>query len=67
LGRQLPKRGISALKSKKPSGRPSRLTDQPKEALAHYTEQQSQSSKGGRLNGEMLQSYIQQTFAVNYH
>ncbi|MFT6898761.1 MAG: transposase [Paraglaciecola sp.] len=61
------KGGISALESKKPSGRPSRLTDQQKEALAHYIEQQSLSSKGGRLNGEMLQSYIQQTFAVNYH
>ncbi|MFT7216297.1 MAG: hypothetical protein ACI8R8_001364 [Paraglaciecola sp.] len=23
--------------------------------------------KGGRLNGEMMQSYIQQNFAVNYH
>lgn len=61
------KGGISALESKKPSGRPSRLTDQQKEALAHYIEQQSLSSKGGRLNGEMLQGYIQQTFAVNYH
>lgn len=61
------KGGISALESKKPSGRPSRLTDPQKEALAHYIEQQSLSSKGGRLNGEMLQSYIQQTFAVNYH
>jgi transposase len=48
------KGGLSALKSKKPSGRPSRLTDQQKEALAHYIEQQSLSSKGGRLNGEML-------------
>lgn len=61
------KGGISALESKKPSGRPSRLTDQQKEALAHYIEQQSLSSKGGRLNGEMLQGYIQQTFSVNYH
>ena len=59
--------GINALESKKPSGRPSRLTEQQKAALAHYIEQQSQSCKGGRLNGEMLQSYIQATFGVSYH
>jgi transposase len=61
------KGGISALESKKPSARPSRLTEQQKEALVHYMEQQSQSCKGGRLNGEMLQSYIQTTFGVSYH
>lgn len=61
------KGGISALESKKPTGRPSRLSERQKEALAHYIEQQSQSCKGGRLNGEMLQSYIQTTFGVSYH
>jgi transposase len=61
------KGGIRALESKKSPGRPCRLTDQQKEALALYIEQQSLCTKGGRLNGEMLQSYIQQTFAVNYH
>jgi transposase len=67
LGRQLPQRWDRALESKKSPGRPCRLTDQQKEALALYIDQQSLSTKGGRLVGEMLQSYIQQTFAVNYH
>lgn len=61
------KGGISALESKKPSGRPSLLTEQQKAELVEYIEKQSQSCKGGRLNGEMLQRYIQQVFAVNYH
>ncbi|MFQ3220923.1 MAG: transposase [Paraglaciecola sp.] len=53
------KGGINALESKKSPGRPCRLTDQQKEALALYIEQQNLSTKGGRLNGEMLQRYIQ--------
>jgi transposase len=61
------KGGISALESKKPSGRPSLLTEQQKAELVEYIEKQSQSCKGGRLNGEMLQRYIQQVFTVNYH
>ena len=60
------KGGISALESKKPSGRPCHLTEQQKVALIDYIEKQSHTCKGGRLNGEMLQSYIQQVFAVNY-
>jgi transposase len=59
--------GISALESKKPSGRPSLLSSQQKAELLDYIEKQSQSTSGGRLNGEMLQNYIQQTFSVNYH
>ena len=59
--------GIAALESKKPSGRPSLLNEQQKQILVDYIEQRSQSCKGGRLNGEMLQSYIQQTFAISYH
>ena len=58
---------INALESKKPSGRSSLLTEQQKQTLVDYIEQQSQSSKGGRLNGKMIQSYIKQTFAENYH
>ena len=61
------KGGINALESKKPSGRPSLLTGPQKAVLAQYIEQQSQSSQGGRLNGEMLQTYIQQTFGISYH
>jgi transposase len=61
------KGGISALESKKPSGRPCLITEQQKVALRDYIEKQSHSCKGGRLNGEMLQSYIQQVFSVNYH
>jgi transposase len=38
------KGGISALKSKKSPGRPCRLTDQQKEALALYIEQQRLST-----------------------
>jgi transposase len=61
------KGGISALESKKPSGRPSLLSSQQKAELLDYIEKQSKSASGGRLNGEMLQNYIQQTFSVNYH
>jgi transposase len=61
------KGGISALESKKPSGRPSLLSSQQKAELLDYIEKQSKSTSGGRLNGEMLQNYIQQTFSVNYH
>ena len=61
------KGGLSALESKKPTGRPSLLNEQQKQTLVDYIEQQSQSSKGGRLNGEMIQSFVKQTFAVNYH
>jgi transposase len=61
------KGGINALESKKLSGRHSLLSSQQKTDLLDYIERQSQSSSGGRLNGEMLQNYIQQTFSVNYH
>jgi transposase len=61
------KGGISALESKKPSEKPSLLSSQQKAELLDYIEKQSKSTSGGRLNGEMLQNYIQQTFSVNYH
>jgi transposase len=61
------KGGVSALESKKPSGRPSRLSSQQKAELIDYIEKKSQSSSGGRLNGEMLQTYIHQAFSINYH
>jgi transposase len=61
------KGGISALESKKPSRRPSLLYSQQKAELFDYIEKQSKFTSGGRLNGEMLQNYIQQTFSVNYH
>lgn len=61
------KDGVSALKSNKPSGSPSLLSSQQKTELVDYIEKQSQSASGGRLNGEMLQTYIQQTFSINYH
>jgi transposase len=61
------KGGISALENKKPSGRPSLLAEQQKAAFVDYIQKQSKSSTGKRLNGEILQSNIQQAFAVNYH
>lgn len=61
------KGGISALESKKPSGRPGRLTHKQKETLVNYIQQQSQSTQGGRLNGEMIQRYIKETFSIEYH
>jgi transposase len=61
------KGGLSALESKKPTGSPTLLKEQQKQTLVDYIEQQSQSSKGGRLNGEMIQSFVKQTFAVDYH
>jgi transposase len=61
------KGGISTLESKKPSGRPSLLSSQQKAELLDDIKKQSQSTSGGRLNGEMLQNYIHHTFSVNYH
>jgi transposase len=61
------KGGVSALESKKPSGRPSLLSSQQKAELIDYIEKQSQSASGGRLNGEMLQTYIQHAFSISYH
>jgi transposase len=61
------KGGVSALESKNPSGRPSLLSSQQKAELIDYIEKQSQSTSGGRLNGEMLKTYIQRTFSISYH
>jgi transposase len=65
------KGGVSALESKKPSGRPFILSSQQKAELIDYIEKQSQSASGGRLNGEingeMLQTYIQPAFSISYH
>lgn len=61
------KGGIPALESKKPTGKPSHLTRQQKASLVDYIEQQSQSGSGGRLNGDMIQRYIEKSFAVTYH
>jgi transposase len=51
------KGGTSILEIKKLSGR-YRLSSQQKAELIDYIEKQSMSTSGGRLNGEMLQSYI---------
>ena len=56
------KGGVSALESKKPTGRPSLLSSQQKAELIDYIEKQSQSASGGRLNGEMLQTYSTSLF-----
>jgi hypothetical protein len=40
---------------------------QQKLVLIDYMEKQSHSCKRTYLNGDMLQIYIHQTFAVNYH
>jgi transposase len=61
------KGGVCALESKKPSGRPSLLSYQQKAELIDYIEKQSQSASGGRLNGEILQTYIQRGFSISYH
>jgi transposase len=61
------KGGVSALESKEPSGRPSLLSSQQKAELIDYIEKQSQSASGGRLNGGMLQTYIQHAFSISYH
>jgi transposase len=61
------KGGISALQSKKPSGRLSLLSSKQKAELLDDIKKQSQSTSGGRLGGDMLQNYIHHTFSVNYH
>ncbi len=44
--------GLLGLESKKPTGRPSYLTEQDKEILSQYIKAQCQSDMGGRLTGE---------------
>jgi transposase len=61
------KGGVSTLESKKPSGKSPLLSSQQKAELIYYIEKQSQSASGGRLNGEMLQTYIQRAFSISYH
>jgi transposase len=61
------KGGVSALESQKPSGRPSLLSSQQKSKLIDYIEKKSQSASGGRLKGQMLQTYIQRAFSISYH
>ena len=51
-------KGISALESKSPTGRPSYLTEQEKQTLSLYIKAQSQSDMGGRLNGESIRIYM---------
>ena len=60
-------KGISALESKSPTGRPSYLTEQEKQTLSLYIKAQSQSDMGGRLNGESIRIYINANFDVDYH
>ena len=60
-------KGISALESKSPTGRPSYLTEQEKQTLSLYIKTQSQSEMGGRLTGESIRSYINANFDVDYH
>ena len=60
-------RGISALESKKQTGRPSYLSEQEKETLSLYIIAKSSSDAGGRLTGESIQSYIHDNFDVDYH
>jgi transposase len=43
------------------------LSSQQKAELIDYIEKKSQSASGGRLNGEMLQTYIQRAFSISYH
>lgn len=66
VGKYLSK-GISALESKRPTGRPSYLTEQEKQTLSLYIKAQSQSDMGGRLTGESIRSYINANFDVDYH
>jgi transposase len=48
-------------------GRPCLLMGQQKVVLIDYIGKQGHFCKGKCLNGEMLQTFIQRTFAVNYH
>jgi hypothetical protein len=43
------------------------LSSQQKAELIDYIGKQSQSASGGRLDGEMLQTYIQRAFSISYH
>jgi transposase len=60
-------KGISALESKKQTGRPSYLSDKEKQTLSLYIKAQSQSETGGRLTGESIQTYINANFGIDYH
>ena len=57
-------RGISTLESKKPTGRPSYLSEQEKQTLSLYIKAQRQSDAGGRLTGESIKFYINANFEL---
>ena len=60
--------GLEGLESKKAKGRTCYLTERQKQTLCSYIEEHSQDKhEGGRLTGESILAYIEQTFGVTYH
>ena len=59
--------GLQGLESKKPTGRSSYLSQAQKAQLCRYIKDQSQRDTGGRLTGESIHQYIQESFSVTYH
>jgi len=54
------------LKEKPRSGRPSRLNEAQLTQLSQYIRNNSIKESGGRLNAQVLVSYIAQEFELNY-
>lgn len=58
--------GLKGLKEKPRSGRPSRLNEAQLTQLSEYIRNNSIKESGGRLNAQILVSYIAQEFKLNY-
>jgi transposase len=58
--------GIEGLNDTSPPGRPSGLSLEQKQLLAHYIESHSELNQGGRLQGADIQHYIAEQFFIAY-
>lgn len=59
--------GLQGLESKKPTGRPCKLSNKQLASISLFVEQRSYSTRGGRLNGADVAQYIEKEFNVIYH
>ena len=59
--------GIESLIDKKTTGRPSKLSAVQHQQISDYVIKSANDEQGGRLNGQDVQAYIQQHFAITYH
>lgn len=58
--------GLSGLKAKSPTGRPSKLTSEQLAKVKAYIVENAIKTEGGRLQGKDVQKFIEEEFGVTY-